>query len=244
MIKLGVNIDHVATLRQARGGSFPNPILAARICQEAGADSIVCHLREDRRHIQDNDVFKLRKTVQTRLNLEMSLNAEILKITSRVKPDIATIVPERRQEITTEGGLDVVKYFYKVKNAVNFLQDKGIAVSLFIAPVKKQIQEAQKSGATIIELHTGSYAQAYMKGAEQPASARELKKIFMATEYARSLGLKVSAGHGLDYTNTTAVAQITGIEELNIGHSIISEAVFCGLNQAVKRMQKIMRDAK
>ncbi len=244
MIKLGVNIDHVATLRQARGESFPDPILAAQICEEAGADSIVCHLREDRRHIQDNDVFKLRKTVRTRLNLEMSLNSEILKITSRVKPDIATIVPERRQEITTEGGLDVIKYFHKVKNAVSFLQDKGIAVSLFIAPVKKQIQEAQKSGATIIELHTGSYAQATTKENNQSARAKELQKIFIATAYAQSLGLKVSAGHGLNYTNTIAVAQIAGIEELNIGHSIISEAVFCGLNQAVKRMQKIMRDAK
>jgi pyridoxine 5-phosphate synthase len=236
MIKLGVNIDHAATLRQARKGFDPDPVKAAQICEKAGAHSIVCHLREDRRHIQDKDVFLLRKTVTTRLNLEMSLNAQIIKITGQVKPDVATIVPERRQEVTTEGGLDVIKHFAKVKNAVSFLQDKGIEVSLFIAPVKKQIEQAKLSGAQTIEIHTGSYAEAI----NPLANARELKKILTATEYARHIGLKVSAGHGLHYSNTSTIAKIDGIEELNIGHSIISEALFTGLDQAVKKMLRVM----
>ncbi len=244
MIKLGVNIDHVATLRQARGGCYPDPIKAAQICQEAGADSIVCHLREDRRHIVDRDVFTLKKIIRTRLNLEMSLNEEILRITGHIKPDIATIVPERRREITTEGGLDVIKHFKKVKNAVNFLQNKGIAVSLFIAPDKDQIKQAQKTSAPIIEIHTGTYAEKYITGRPQKANPRELKKILMATEYAQSLGLKVSAGHGLDYINTPPIARIKAIEELNIGHSIISEAVLIGLEAAVKKMIRVMRGAK
>jgi pyridoxine 5-phosphate synthase len=236
MIKLGVNIDHAATLRQARKGFDPDPVKAAQICEKAGAHSIVCHLREDRRHIQDKDVFLLRKTVTTRLNLEMSLNAQIIKITGQVKPDVATIVPERRQEVTTEGGLDVIKHFAKVKSAVSFLQDKGIEVSLFIAPVKKQIEQAKLSGAQTIEIHTGSYAEAI----NPLANARELKKILTATEYARHIGLKVSAGHGLHYSNTSTIAKIDGIEELNIGHSIISEALFIGLDQAVKKMLRVM----
>lgn len=236
MIKLGVNIDHAATLRQARRGFDPDPVKAAEICEKAGAHSIVCHLREDRRHIQDKDVLRLRKSVRTRLNLEMSLNPQIIKITGQVKPDVATIVPERRQEITTEGGLDVVKNFSKVKNAVSFLQDKGIEVSLFIAPVQQQIEQAKLSGATIIEIHTGSYADA----ADRLANARELKKILTATDYARHIGLKVSAGHGLNYTNTSTIAKIKGIEELNIGHSIICEALFTGLDPAVKKMLRVM----
>lgn len=236
MIKLGVNIDHAATLRQARRGYYPSPIEAARVCEKAGADSIVCHLREDRRHIQDADVFKLRKTVKTRLNLEMSLNPEIIQITGRVRPDVATIVPERRQEITTEGGLDVVKNFLKTKKAVQFLQKKGISVSLFVAPVKKQIDAVQKCGATIIELHTGTYAEA-----EKKLQQQELKRIIAMTAYARKIGLRVSAGHGLNYTNTQAIARIEGIEELNIGHSIISEALFIGLAAAVKKMRKCMK---
>ncbi|MCB9772401.1 MAG: pyridoxine 5'-phosphate synthase [Candidatus Omnitrophica bacterium] len=240
MLKLGVNIDHVATLRQARRGYYPDPILAAQICEKAGADSIVCHLREDRRHIQDNDVMQLRKIVRTRLNLEMSLNPEIIKITGHIKPDIATIVPERRQEITTEGGLDVIKYFTKIKNTVSFLQDKHIAVSLFIAPVKEQIDQAKKSGATIIELHTGAYADARTT----LANARELKKILIATQYAKQIGLTVSAGHGLNYENTSVIAQISDIQELNIGHSIISESIYIGLESAVKKMLNLMKIKK
>ncbi len=240
MLKLGVNIDHVATLRQARGISYPDPISAAHICEQAGADSIVCHLREDRRHIQDHDVFALRKTITTRLNLEMSLNSEIIKITGQVKPDIATIVPERRHEITTEGGLDVVKHFKKITAAVSFLKNKGIEVSLFIAPIKQHIQYAKNSGATIIELHTGAYAEAK----SSMAQSKELKKIITATHYAQTLGLKVSAGHGLHYNNTLAIAQIDALEELNIGHSIISEAVFIGLENAVKNMLLIIKGKK
>lgn len=239
-MKLGVNIDHVATLRQARRGFYPDPILAAQICEKAGADSIVCHLREDRRHIQDKDVAQLRKIVRTRLNLEMSLNPQIIKITGRIKPDIATLVPERREEITTEGGLNVIKYFTKVKNAVSFLQDKHIAVSLFIAPIKKQIDQAKKSGATIIELHTGAYADAH----NALANARELKKILIATQYAKQIGLKISAGHGLNYENTSVIAQINNIEELNIGHSIISESIYIGLEAAVKKMLGLMKAKK
>ncbi|MCB9757698.1 MAG: pyridoxine 5'-phosphate synthase [Candidatus Omnitrophica bacterium] len=240
MLKLGVNIDHVATLRQARGISYPDPITAARICEQAGADSIVCHLREDRRHIQDRDVLALRKTITTRLNLEMSLNPEIIKITEKIKPDIATIVPERRQEITTEGGLDIVKHFKKISRTVHTLQGKGIAVSLFIAPIKQHIEQACKSGATIIELHTGAYAEA-----KSPLTqTKELKKILTATQYAHALGLKVSAGHGLHYNNTAAITQINGLEELNIGHSIISEAVFIGLENAVKNMLRIIKGKK
>lgn len=240
MIKLGVNIDHVATLRQARGITYPDPIAAARICEQAGADSIVCHLREDRRHIQDHDVFTLRKTITTRLNLEMSLNSEIIKITGQIKPDIATLVPERRQEITTEGGLDIAKHFKKIATAVCFLQNKGIEVSLFIAPIKQHIKLAQNSGATAIELHTGAYAQAK----SSLVQIKELKKIITATQYAQTLGLKVSAGHGLHYSNTLAITQIHGLEELNIGHSIISEAVFIGLENAVKNMLRIIKGKK
>ncbi len=235
MPKLGVNIDHAATLRQARRGLYPDPVEAARICEKAGAHSIVCHLREDRRHIQDADVFKLRKSVRTFLNLEMSLNPEIIKITGRVKPDLATIVPERRQEITTEGGLDVIKHFALIKRAVSYLQARGIAVSLFIDPVKSQITKAKETGATVIELHTGTYADAKTSLSRN----RELKKIKEMTKYGRSLGLRVSAGHGLNYTNTSAIAAIDGIEELNIGHSIISEAIFVGLETAVKNMLKL-----
>lgn len=240
MPKLGVNIDHVATLRQARGGKFPDPVTAAKICEQAGADSIVCHLREDRRHIQDKDVYALRESVRTRLNLEMSLNAGILKITGKVKPDIATIVPERRQEITTEGGLDVAKNFMKTRNAVSFLRGKGIEVSLFVAPDKLQIGKARESGAAIIEIHTGSLS--HTKNAL--ANAAELKKILTAAAFAKSLGLKVSAGHGLNYENTRVIAAIDGIEELNIGHSIISEAVFIGLGPAVKKMIKLIKGGK
>ena len=237
MPKLGVNVDHVATLRQARREFDPDPIAAARICEKAGADSIVAHLREDRRHINDHDIRQLRKAVKTRLNLEMSINDEIIRIAKRVKPDEATLVPEKRAEITTEGGLDVVRHFNRTAKAVGALQRSGIAVSLFIDPVKKQIKKAQESGATIIELHTGRYDLVQVK----TARARELKKIKDMTKYAQSLGLTVNAGHGLKYHNTRPIARIPGMEELNIGHSIISRAVFVGLESAVKEMIKIIK---
>ncbi len=237
MPKLGVNVDHVATLRQARREFDPDPIAAAKICEQAGADSIVAHLREDRRHINDHDIRQLRKAITTRLNLEMSLDPEIVRIASRIRPDEATLVPEKRAEITTEGGLDVVCHFNRIAKAVQTLQSKGIAVSLFIDPVKKQIKKAQESGATIIELHTGRYDLVQTK----IARTRELKKIINMTKYARSLGLIVNAGHGLKYHNTRPIARIPGIEELNIGHSIISRAVFVGLKSAVGEMIKIIK---
>ncbi|MCK5260064.1 MAG: pyridoxine 5'-phosphate synthase [Candidatus Omnitrophica bacterium] len=237
MPKLGVNVDHVATLRQARREFNPDPVLAAKICEQAGADSIVAHLREDRRHINDHDIRRLRKAVTTRLNLEMSLNREIVAIAALIKPDEATLVPEKRAEITTEGGLDVVRHFSRVTKTVQTLQKKGIAVSLFIDPIKKQIKKAQESGATVIELHTGRYDLVQTTAAR----ARELKKIKDMTRYAQDLGLTVNAGHGLKYHNTRPIARIPGIEELNIGHSIISRAVFVGLAAAVKEMVKIIK---
>ena len=237
MPKLGVNVDHVATLRQARREFNPDPVLAAKICEQAGADSIVAHLREDRRHINDHDIRRLRKAVTTRLNLEMSLNREIVAIAALIKPDEATLVPEKRAEITTEGGLDVVRHFSRVTKTVQTLQKKGIAVSLFIDPIKKQIKKAQESGATVIELHTGRYDLVQTTAAR----ARELKKIKDMTRYAQDLGLTVNAGHGLKYHNTRPIARIPGIEELNMGHSIISRAVFVGLAAAVKEMVKIIK---
>jgi len=236
MPKLGVNIDHVATLRQARLECDPDPITAAQICEQAGADSIVAHLREDRRHINERDVRQLRKVIKTRLNLEMSLNKKIVQIAMSIKPDEATLVPEKRSEITTEGGLDVVRHFNRVKKTVAVLQNQRIAVSLFIDPIKKQIQKAQESGATVIELHTGRYDHASTKTSQ----ARELRKIKKMTQYALNLGLTVNAGHGLKYHNTKTIARIPGIKELNIGHSIISRAVFVGLESAVKEMKGLV----
>lgn len=233
MPNLGVNIDHVATLRQARREFNPDPIAAAKICEQAGADSIVAHLREDRRHINDLDIRKLRKSIRTRFNLEMSLNKDIIQFATSIKPDEVTLVPEKRAELTTEGGLDVAHHFNRIKNAVDILQKKGIIVSLFIDPVKKQIKKSQESGARAIELHTGRYDRLQTK----ISLKRELKKLKDVTQYALNLGLIVNAGHGLKYHNTRAIAKIPGINELNIGHSIISRAVFVGLKEAVKEMQ-------
>ena len=235
MPKLGINVDHVATLRQARGGIEPDPVLAARIVESAGADSIVVHLREDRRHIQDRDLKILRKTVTTRLNLEMSTAKEIINIALKIRPDQATLVPERRQELTTEGGLDVIKFKPKIKKAVEKLKSKEISVSLFIDPIKKQIKCAKDVKADSIELHTGRYANAKNKKLKN----KYLKELIEATNYAKEIGLIVNAGHGLNYQNTQAVAEIPGIEELNIGHSIISYAVFKGLYQAVCEMRQL-----
>lgn len=236
MPKLGVNIDHVATLRQARREFDPDPIAAARCCERSGAQGIVAHLREDRRHIQDNDIRALRKAVTTRLNLEMSLDQRIVAIACLVGPDVATIVPEKRAEITTEGGLDVVKHFQRVKKAAAALKKAGIEVSLFIDPVAAQIIKAKEANVTAIELHTGSYARAKTR----PQISRELDKIRTMTAFARGLGMTVNAGHGLNYDNVGAIVRISGIGELNIGHSIISRAVFVGLETAVREMAKIV----
>lgn len=232
MAKLGINIDHVATIRQARKASVPDPIEAARLAEEAGCDSIVCHLREDRRHIVDADVIALKKTVRTRLNLEMSVAKDIVDFACRVRPDQATLVPEKRQEITTEGGLDVRRNFTKVRAATAKLRAKGIDVSLFVNPDIRQIDAAVKAGAGIIEIHTGKYANA----AVGKARAKQLAILKKAASHALSLGLEVNAGHGLDYDNVIDIAVIEGMNELNIGHSIISRAIFVGIGQAVEEM--------
>lgn len=236
MPKLGVNIDHIATLRQARGETDPDPVAAAKVCEKAGADSIVVHLREDRRHIHEWDVRKLRATVTKRLNLEMSLNPQIVKIALAIRPDEATLVPEKRAEVTTEGGLDVVRQFNRIKRAVAVLHKENIKVSLFVNPVKEQIKKARETGAGIIELHTGRYDRVRGKRSKNA----ELKKLKNMASYAQNLGLSVNAGHGLKYHNTKAVARIPGIRELNIGHAIISRAALVGLDRAVREMKKIV----
>jgi len=235
-MRLGVNIDHVATLREARGGLEPEPGFAALIAESAGADAIVVHLREDRRHIKDGDLFILRKLIKTRLNLEMSIAPEIINIALKVKPEQATLVPEKRKELTTEGGLDVVLNFNNVRNVVNKLEKSGIDVSIFIDPNKRQIQAAKEAGAKRIELHTGCYANAKNKSQEY-SCLKELKSV---AKFARALGFDVFAGHGLNYCNVFEVAKIKEITELNIGHAIIARALFCGLGQAVKEMKELI----
>lgn len=236
MIKLGVNIDHIATLREARKTWDPEPVFAAVLCELAGADGITVHLREDRRHIQDRDVELLRKIIKTKLNLEMSVSPEIVGIALNIKPDQATLVPEKRQEVTTEGGLDAAGSFSKIKKVVETLMRKKITVSLFIDPEKKQIDAAQKTGADAIEIHTGRYANAK----DEKTRKRELAQIAAAAEYAHKKGLVVNAGHGLNYINVADIVKIKSIKELNIGHSIISRAVFVGLPQAVREMKEAM----
>jgi len=236
MPKLGVNIDHIATLRQARKEFAPDPVAAAKISERAGADSIVCHLREDRRHMQDRDIVKLRRVLKKPLNLEMSLDKGIVDFAVKIKPAYAMLVPERRQEVTTEGGLDVVNNFRRIKLAAARLKRRGIVVSIFIDPAIKQINKAREAGAGIIELHTGCYANA--KNNKQRTN--ELTKLRQAARYARSIGLTVHAGHGLNYKNVRAVARIKEIDELNIGHAIISRAVFAGLGRAVKEMKRLV----
>ena len=237
MPKLGVNIDHVATLRQARRGTMPDLLAAAYLCEAAGADSIVAHLREDRRHIQDRDIEVLNKKLKTRLNLEMSIAPEIVNIACKIKPYQATFVPERRKELTTEGGLNVLANSKKIAAALGKLNQAGIRVSLFIDPDCKQIAASRYAGARIVELHTGRYANA--KNYKQ-------RKIFLneiraAVSYALTQGLKVFAGHGLDYSNVKLIAKIKGIEELNIGYSIICRALDIGLPNAVRQMRGLLR---
>ena len=239
MAKLGVNIDHVATIRQARGGVEPDPVAAAAIAELAGADGITIHLREDRRHIQDRDLKLLRQTVKTRLNLEMAATDEMINIAISVKPDMCTLVPEKRQELTTEGGLDVRLNLEKVKEAVQRLQDGGLIVSLFIDPDPDQIKAADKTGADYIEIHTGAFADANDWKTEQA----ELTKIENAIKLAAKLGMGINAGHGLNYANVRKVAALGGIEEFNIGHSIISKAVLTGLDRAVRDMVDLVKYA-
>lgn len=240
MIRLGVNIDHVATLRQARRTIEPDPVEAAAIAEQAGADGITVHLREDRRHINDRDVRLLRKNVRTRLNLEMSVSAEIVDIARKIKPDQATLVPEKRLEVTTEGGLNVAGKEKKIKSVIASLKEKNILVSLFIEPEEKQIESAKNVGADYIELHTGAFANEISANAVK----KQLHRLSRAASYAKELGMGVNAGHGLTYLNTKLLVEaIPEIEELNIGHSIISRALMVGLYQAVSEMKAIIDSA-
>lgn len=238
MIKLGVNIDHVATLRQARGTRYPSPVQAALLAEAAGADAITLHLREDRRHIQDADVHTLRGLLQTRMNLEMAITDEMLDIARQVRPQDVCLVPERRQELTTEGGLDVAGQFDKVRDACRVLADAGIRVSLFIDAEARQLEAAAAAGAPVVEIHTGRFADA-----EGAAAASELARIRAGVEQGRALGLAVNAGHGLHYHNVQTVAAIPGVEELNIGHAIVAQAIFSGWENAVREMKRLMLQA-
>ena len=239
MMKLGLNIDHVATLRQARGSRYPNVVRAALICEEAGADAITLHLREDRRHIQDRDVEMLRGMLQTRMNLECAVTEEMIANALRIKPHDICLVPERREELTTEGGLDVVRFFDAVKSACDRCAAAGIRVSLFIDPNMKQIDAARRIGAPVVELHTGKYADADSVHERE----HELERIRAAAAHAHAQGLQVNAGHGLNYHNVQPIVAIPNIVELNIGHAIIAEALFIGLDAAVKKMKALLTKA-
>jgi pyridoxine 5-phosphate synthase len=238
-IALGVNIDHVATLRQARRGRYPDPLYAALMAEEAGADSITLHLREDRRHIQDRDVVALREALQTRMNLEMAVTEEMIRIAQKVLPQDCCLVPESRQEVTTEGGLNVLEHSARIGDAVSALGASGVRVSLFIDPDPEQIEAAQRSGAPVIELHTGTYADS--TGA---ARAREFERLCAAAKFAARLGLIVNAGHGLNYHNVEPIAAIPEIIELNIGHAIVARSIVDGLAKAVRDMKELMRGAR
>ncbi len=237
MKRLSVNIDHVATLRQARGEKQPDPVTAALIAELAGASGIVSHLREDRRHIQDNDVYLLRRTLKTKLDLEMAATEEIIDIALDVVPELVTLVPERRQELTTEGGLDVASEVSRFREVTTRFHKKDIMVSLFVNPIEAQIRAAQKTGADFVELHTGEYANA--RGSDVAAQLDRLKK---AARFAAKSGFKINAGHGLDYINLRPVAMIAEIEEFSIGHSLISHSLFVGIDRAVKEMIAILKE--
>ena len=238
-IALGFNIDHVATLRQVRRGRYPDPVHAALTAETAGADNITLHLREDRRHIQEQDVRTLRGLLQTRMNLEMAVTQEMLRIAAEVRPADCCLVPERREELTTEGGLDVTVQAARIEEAVQHLQAVGVRVALFIDPDARQVEAAARSGAPAIELHTGAYAEA--SGAHQ---AVELERLASAARLGANLGLEVHAGHGLNYRNVQPVAALTEVVELNIGHAIVAQALFVGLAGAVREMKSLMVEAR
>lgn len=239
MMELGINIDHVATLRQARGTTYPDPIKAARLAEEAGADLITLHLREDRRHIQDRDVEALRPLITTRMNLEAAVTDEMITFALKIKPHDVCLVPEKREELTTEGGLDVVRGFARVKAATRRLMDAGIRVSLFIDPEPDQLDAARDSGAPIVELHTGRYAET-----EGEIMREELERIRRAARHGQRIGLRVNAGHGLHFGNVQAVAAIPEILELNIGHAIVADAIFMGWQPAIREMKRLMLEAR
>jgi pyridoxine 5-phosphate synthase len=240
MIKLGVNVDHVATVRQARGSPYPDPVSAALLCENSGADSITVHLREDRRHIQDRDVEILLKTAQTKINLEMAATDAMVDLAIAFAPTDCCLVPEKREELTTEGGLDVAGNIERIASATKLLTQAGIRVSLFIDPEVKQIEAARRVASPVIELHTGKYADA----ANDIEKERELLHIIQAAKVAQEMGLIVNAGHGLHYHNVQDIAGIAGINELNIGHAIIARALFDGLPLAVTEMKRLMREAQ
>jgi len=239
VIELGVNIDHVATLRQARGTSYPDPVRAALLAENAGADSITLHLREDRRHIQDRDVEMLRVQLKTRMNLEMAVTEEMIGIACRLRPHDVCLVPEKRQELTTEGGLDVAGNFDRVRDATRRLREVGVRVSLFIDPDPAQIEAAKEAGASVIEIHTGAYAELAAH-----AATVELDRIRAAVELGDRIGLKVNAGHGLNFHNVGPVAAMPEIAELNIGHALVADALFMGWENAVRQMKWLMLEAR
>jgi pyridoxine 5-phosphate synthase len=234
-LELGINIDHIATLRNARGTIYPDPLKAARLAEEAGADLITLHLREDRRHIKDADLLALRPLIKTRMNLECAVTLEMLNIACQVKPDDVCLVPEKREEVTTEGGLDVIGHFASVKAATTQLKNAGIRVSLFIDPEEKQIQAAKDVGATVVELHTGRYADL-----DGDAQSQELERIRKAAQFGVNLGLRVNAGHGLHEGNVSLIAAIAELSELNIGHAIVAEALFKGWQKAIMDMKSLI----
>ena len=234
-LELGINIDHVATLRNARGTIYPDPLKAARLAEEAGADLITLHLREDRRHIKDADLLALRPLIKTRMNLECAVTPEMLNIACQVKPHDVCLVPEKREEVTTEGGLDVIGHFASVKAATTQLKNAGIRVSLFIDPEEKQIQAAKDVGATVVELHTGRYADL-----DGDAQVQELERIKKAAQFGVNIGLRVNAGHGLHEGNVLPIAAIAELSELNIGHAIVAEALFKGWQKAIVDMKALM----
>ena len=234
-LELGINIDHIATLRNARGTIYPDPLKAARLAEEAGADLITLHLREDRRHIKDADLLALRPLIKTRMNLECAVTLEMLNIACQVKPDDVCLVPEKREEVTTEGGLDVIGHFAAVKAATTQLQNAGIRVSLFIDPEEKQIQAAKDVGATVVELHTGRYADL-----DGDAQVQELERIRKAAQFGVNIGLRVNAGHGLHEGNVLPIAAIAELSELNIGHAIVAEALFKGWQKTIVDMKALM----
>jgi pyridoxine 5-phosphate synthase len=236
-MRLTVNIDHIATLREARGSVEPDPITAAHVCELAGADGIVCHLREDRRHINDRDLRLLRETVKTKLDLEMAATDEIVKIAIETLPELATLVPEKRQELTTEGGLDVRGHKHYLRDVIKELQRHEIEVSLFVDPVPEQIESGHEIGADKIEIHTGEYA----NSRNEREQREHFEVVRKAAEFAAELGLGVNAGHGLNYVNITLIRQIPQIGEVSIGHALISRAVFVGLDRAVREMVRLVR---
>jgi pyridoxine 5-phosphate synthase len=237
--RLAVNVDHIATIRQARRGSEPDPVAVAILAEVAGASGIIVHLREDRRHIQDRDLRLLREVVKTRLNLEMAATEEMVKIAVEVLPDVATLVPERRQELTTEGGLDVAGQEERIARVVRMLTDGGITVSLFIDPLSEQVKASKRTGVPFVEIHTGQYAEAKTESEQQTT----LLRIMEAARLGRDLGLRIAAGHGLHYHNVAAVAAIPEVEELNIGHSIVARAAFVGIDRAVREMLALISGA-